>query len=592
MSVYTVRALQTGKGEQCIVVGFINCGDDSWGHRASNEEELKVVVCWQDTQGSCSDLDACGLLLTSDGKVRDSKDYVCCDNKTSPDAVVEYLAEGIGFDTADDIQAAAIRVNLSALASETQKIVFALTVTISNSTAQNVEQDELRISKALVCVVDNHSNKVLAAFELSEDAFAHKAFVFGELYRANDDCDWIFRAVDDVFYADLATMLSSFGIQPRSLEPVPDAVVSATKETETMEDSHKDDLESVLSKFISKASDRGSTVVDDGYKAISAVTLAKDSSTSTSSQASLPRIKEDQPSRQADAVSSDASVPTVGPQNLSFGFTLESSVEPEDKSSSESLDAVLSTFAEKISSTQAQEQSHPQPQSQEALQASPETNTSSADTDVGAIRTLLPPKPIGFLGKLGVFCASIYFVLQTGMAIVINDRDGLVAEDVQEPKTLQADLSGVSRVKLGVGLDPTYWGSGNFVDVVVSSVMIDADLEPLPDYVANRAIVDSLDSIDASGTGDDDYVIIDLNRVPSIAERVALHAFIFQEDRSQQNFGQVKSAYIRLVNEDNGLEIARFNLTKDASSGSSVFFGDLRRMNDGSWLFKSDCSSW
>jgi tellurium resistance protein TerD len=48
----------------------------------------------------------------------------------------------------------------------------------------------------------------------------------------------------------------------------------------------------------------------------------------------------------------------------------------------------------------------------------------------------------------------------------------------------------------------------------------------------------------------------------------------------------VSNAYIRVVNADGGTEIARYDLSEDASTETAMIFGDLYRHN-GEWKFKA-----
>ncbi len=45
-------------------------------------------------------------------------------------------------------------------------------------------------------------------------------------------------------------------------------------------------------------------------------------------------------------------------------------------------------------------------------------------------------------------------------------------------------------------------------------------------------------------------------------------------------------AFIRLVNDDNQIEVARYDLTEDASTETAMLFGELYRHN-GEWKFRA-----
>ena len=61
---------------------------------------------------------------------------------------------------------------------------------------------------------------------------------------------------------------------------------------------------------------------------------------------------------------------------------------------------------------------------------------------------------------------------------------------------------------------------------------------------------------------------------------------IYDADARSQNFGQVQNAYIRIVNEVNNSEIARFDLSEDASTETAMVFGEVYR-HGADWKFRA-----
>ena len=53
-----------------------------------------------------------------------------------------------------------------------------------------------------------------------------------------------------------------------------------------------------------------------------------------------------------------------------------------------------------------------------------------------------------------------------------------------------------------------------------------------------------------------------------------------------QNFGQVANAFIRVVNEETGTEVVRFDLAEDYSVETAMVFGEVYRHN-GEWKFRA-----
>lgn len=94
------------------------------------------------------------------------------------------------------------------------------------------------------------------------------------------------------------------------------------------------------------------------------------------------------------------------------------------------------------------------------------------------------------------------------------------------------------------------------------------------------------DSLTGEGSGDDEVIEIDLEKVPQDIKKLVVVVTIHEADVRKQNFGMVSSAFIRVVNKDNNQEIARFDLSEDASMNTAMIFGEVYRHNT-DWKFKA-----
>ncbi|MCI0383272.1 TerD family protein [Streptomyces sp. CNQ085] len=86
--------------------------------------------------------------------------------------------------------------------------------------------------------------------------------------------------------------------------------------------------------------------------------------------------------------------------------------------------------------------------------------------------------------------------------------------------------------------------------------------------------------------GDDETVLVDLTRVPQQADKVVFAVSIHEAETRRQSFGQVTDAYIRVVNQADGNELARYDLSEDASRETAMIFGELYRYG-GEWKFRA-----
>ena len=94
------------------------------------------------------------------------------------------------------------------------------------------------------------------------------------------------------------------------------------------------------------------------------------------------------------------------------------------------------------------------------------------------------------------------------------------------------------------------------------------------------------DNRTGEGEGDDEQIKVDLSKLPADIDKIAVTVTIHDAEARRQNFGQVMNAFIRIVNEDTGNEVVRFDLTEDYSTETAMVFGELYR-NAGEWKFRA-----
>lgn len=94
------------------------------------------------------------------------------------------------------------------------------------------------------------------------------------------------------------------------------------------------------------------------------------------------------------------------------------------------------------------------------------------------------------------------------------------------------------------------------------------------------------DNRTGEGDGDDEAVKVNLVKVPSDVQKIAVAATIHDGEARNQNFGMVSNAFIRIVNDATGREIARYDLTEDSSVETALIFGEVYRHN-GEWKFRA-----
>lgn len=95
------------------------------------------------------------------------------------------------------------------------------------------------------------------------------------------------------------------------------------------------------------------------------------------------------------------------------------------------------------------------------------------------------------------------------------------------------------------------------------------------------------DNRTGAGEGDDEQIIVNLNELPASFSKLVFVVQIYNGAKNNQNFGKVRSAFIRAVDRQ-GKEMVRFDLSSDRSFDDcrSMLFAELVR--DGSnWKFNA-----
>ena len=94
------------------------------------------------------------------------------------------------------------------------------------------------------------------------------------------------------------------------------------------------------------------------------------------------------------------------------------------------------------------------------------------------------------------------------------------------------------------------------------------------------------DNLTGDGDGDDEAVQVNLPLMPSDIRRLVFAVTIHEAEARHQNFGMVRNAFMRVVNQDTQTELARFDLSEDFSIETAVIFGELYQHN-GEWKFRA-----
>jgi tellurium resistance protein TerD len=159
---------------------------------------------------------------------------------------------------------------------------------------------------------------------------------------------------------------------------------------------------------------------------------------------------------------------------------------------------------------------------------------------------------------------------------------------------LSKEAPTMTKMIVGLGWDTRATDGADFdLDAVGFVLKADGKVRADSDFIffnnkqnPEGSVAHGGDNRTGEGEGDDETIIIDLAKMPANVEKVAVCVTIYDADNRRQNFGQVSRAYVRVLNDANQQEVARYDLSEDGSTETAMIFGEVYRHN-GEWKFKA-----
>ncbi|MFD4720949.1 TerD family protein [Streptomyces sp. NPDC058423] len=160
--------------------------------------------------------------------------------------------------------------------------------------------------------------------------------------------------------------------------------------------------------------------------------------------------------------------------------------------------------------------------------------------------------------------------------------------------SLSKEAPGLSAVLVGLGWD-VRTTTGTDFDLDASALLLDDSGKVASNghfvFYNNLTSPDGSvehtgDNLTGEGEGDDEQIKVDLAAVPADVTRIVFPVSIHDAEARSQSFGQVRNAFIRVVNQSGGAELARYDLSEDASTETAMVFGELYRNGD-EWKFRA-----
>ena len=160
--------------------------------------------------------------------------------------------------------------------------------------------------------------------------------------------------------------------------------------------------------------------------------------------------------------------------------------------------------------------------------------------------------------------------------------------------SLSKEAPGLTNIVVGLGWDVRTTTGADY-DLDASAILLNGNGKVISDrhfvFFNNLTSPDGTvehtgDNLTGEGEGDDEVINVNLAAMALDVAKIVFPVSIYEADVRSQNFGQVNNAYIRIVNAADQREIARFDLSEDASTETAMVFGEVYR-NGPDWKFRA-----
>lgn len=160
--------------------------------------------------------------------------------------------------------------------------------------------------------------------------------------------------------------------------------------------------------------------------------------------------------------------------------------------------------------------------------------------------------------------------------------------------SLEKAAPSMTKMIVGLGWDARSTNGVDF-DLDASVFLLGADGKVIDDksfifYNNLKSVCGSVehtgDNLTGDGDGDDESIKINLSIIPTTVHKIAISVTIHDAENRGQNFGQVSNAFVRVVDEANGQEVIRYDLSEDYSIETAMNFSEIYRHNN-EWKFKA-----
>ena len=159
-----------------------------------------------------------------------------------------------------------------------------------------------------------------------------------------------------------------------------------------------------------------------------------------------------------------------------------------------------------------------------------------------------------------------------------------------ESVNLTKEVPTLKKVMIGAGWDEKQGGASMDADLALFTLNSNNQVRGADDFIYfgnlknnSGSVVHHGDNLTGEGEGDDEVISVNLEALDPGVERVAIYLDIYQAAQKGQSLADIDNAHIRIVDEETGKEISRYDITEPLQ-GDTMYFGELNRTADG-WTF-------
>lgn len=184
--------------------------------------------------------------------------------------------------------------------------------------------------------------------------------------------------------------------------------------------------------------------------------------------------------------------------------------------------------------------------------------------------------------------------------------NSFISTEIQtSPKTISKSLikgqkielakkdSNLREILIGLGWDTSEYNSSTNFDLDAEAFLLKANgkVNDDNDFIfygnlkhTSGSVEHFGDNLNGEGECDDEQIKVDLSKVPDYVDKIDFTVTIYEAEERKQTFGQVKNAFIRVVNAETSAEIIRYDLCEDFSVETAIVVGEIYCYK-GDWKF-------